>query len=324
MTRLLTDDVLHVANGDSVAGTLRGGAVVADVVPWRDTLFEGPVPPISPVELARVRAGFFAGRGWGDVDVIAADLESAYRVLDEPPATVVLWLEHDLHDQLQLLQITARLCDLQTPPTVLLPDVSRLVERPGFHGLGELSAEELDSLDLVPLDPAALERAATAWRAFTSDDPRSLEPHLLHDPALPHLAQALRRLLEELPATGNGLSRLERSILRSSTEGPRTGVELFHAVVSLEERPFMGDAAVFARIAALESGPAPLLRSLAQAPPAGNVGERATELTPSGSAVLHGELDATALRGIDRWVGGCHLRPERCFRWDAAANRVVA
>ena len=53
-------DALHVTNGDSTAAGLREGGVTGDVLPWRDVLHEGPVPPLAPAALARVRARFLA------------------------------------------------------------------------------------------------------------------------------------------------------------------------------------------------------------------------------------------------------------------------
>jgi hypothetical protein len=39
--------------------------------------------------------------------------------------------------------------------------------------------------------------------------------------------------------------------------------------------------------------------------------------------VLSGAADRVALLGIDRWLGGTHLRPGRVWRWDADRRRVA-
>jgi hypothetical protein len=66
--------------------------------------------------------------------------------------------------------------------------------------------------------------ARAAWTAFRSPDPRNLETVKIA--ALPFLAAALRRHLEEFPWTTDGLSRTERQILQGNTD---------------EEPAFMGD-----------------------------------------------------------------------------------
>ena len=49
------------------------------------------------------------------------------------------------------------------------------------------------------------------------------------------------------------------------------------------------------------------------------------ELMEDGRAVLEGKLDAVELLGLDRWLGGTHLRvPDAVWRWDPGADRVVA
>src|SRR4051794_5552931 len=104
---------LHVTNGWSAANTLRqttlGGAVLA----WDDALYEGPVPAVRRRELRRVRARFLADAGWGTATAIRAELERrdelfAAALADEP---VVLWFEHDLYDQLQLVDALALVGD---------------------------------------------------------------------------------------------------------------------------------------------------------------------------------------------------------------------
>ena len=66
----------------------------------------------------------------------------------------------------------------------------------------------------APVTDAQLALATRAWSAFRAPDPREIERLLETDTTpLPFLAPALRRHLEELPWTADGLSRTERRIL---------------------------------------------------------------------------------------------------------------
>jgi hypothetical protein len=47
-------------------------------------------------------------------------------------------------------------------------------------------------------------------------------------------------------------------------------------------------------------------------------------LTDAGRAVLTGDADRVDLLGLDRWLGGTHLRHDSLWRWDSAAGRVAA
>ena len=102
--------MLHVTNGDSTVETMRRAHIAGDIISWRDVLHEGPVPALSAAELRPLRAQFLATMA----PVGAADIEADLRARDERLGAavesgepVVLWFEHDLYDQLQLLQILA-------------------------------------------------------------------------------------------------------------------------------------------------------------------------------------------------------------------------
>ena len=99
--------MLHVTNGDSAVGVLRR-AVEGEFLPWRDVLHEGPVHAGLPLDaLSRRRAAFIASAGWASLPQIEKDfLERDAKLRNSlAHAEVVLWFEHDLYDQLQLIQV---------------------------------------------------------------------------------------------------------------------------------------------------------------------------------------------------------------------------
>jgi len=71
--------------------------------------------------------------------------------------------------------------------------------------------------------PAQLELAKRAWKAFGSDDPTAVLSLLSENTsALPYLAAALKRHLEEFPSLENGLSRSEHEALSAINDGHTT------------------------------------------------------------------------------------------------------
>jgi hypothetical protein len=324
-------DALHVTNGESAGNTLRRTGIDGAVLAWDDVLHEGPVPAGPPGRVRDVRARFLAECGWGDAPTIRASLERRDRHLDQALGDgrpVVLWFEHDLYDQLQLLQVLAQIGP--DAERIELIEVGSFPGRPGFRGLGELTAAELESL-WPQRRPSAEERvklAALAWDAFRAPDPRGLEAVIERDTSpAPFLAAALRRLLEELPDARTGLSRSERQLLEGLEDGPLTPVELFLRSQDAEEAPFDGDAWVWRRLAGLAGlvarqggGPLPA------PPPLGDgrtFASTRVALTDDGRAVLAGDADRVELLGIDRWLGGTHLHAGNVPRWDAASGGVV-
>jgi len=183
-----------------------------------------------------------------------------------------------------------------------------------------------------PVKREQLDLAARAWEAFRSDDPVALEKLLRAGTrALPDLEAALKRLLQELPGRANGLSRTEHAALKAVAEGARAPAEVFVAVHTREERPFMGDWP-FWRLLAHLSGSGTTLLELAsgarprfppQVPAAAAFGAQRFRLTPAGREVLEGKRDAVHTIGIDRWWGGTHLRSDgTVWRWDEASKTL--
>lgn len=309
--------MLHITNGDSVGNTLVRTGLPGDIIAWRDILHDGPVPAgLSLAELRPLRARFIVACGLADS---TAAIEEGLRLrdaaleasLDEDE--IVLWFEHDLYDQLQLLQLLDWFASRPGGPRLSLVQA-------GEH-LGPLSAREL--LARFPrrqaVTTAQREGARSAWRAFRDPDPRALEDVLRRDLSpLPFLAAALRRHLAQFPASGNGLSRSEQFGLEILLEGPLGLSRAFRLANAREEAAFLGDTTFFWYLRELGSGADPLV-----AFSDGN-DEAIASLTPLGREVVLGREDRIARRGIDRWLGGVHLcSPGPIWRWDAASGRLL-
>jgi hypothetical protein len=232
-----------------------------------------------------------------------------------------------------LLDVLALCRETGVAPSAIVVD--SFPGKPSFRGLGELTAPELETLWPArrTVSGEELETAAAVWEAFRAPEPRAVAEWAVDGtPALPLLAPALVRLLEELPAPAGGLSRTERAALFAIADGATTPASAFVAVQNLETAPFLGDTWFYRSLAELGRGPARLLETDAgdelPAPPP-NGGGRAfaglsLRFTPHGERVLRGEDDRVGLLGIDRWVGGTHVVPDAVWRWDPDDRRLVA
>src|SRR3954469_18934123 len=322
--------MLHVTNGDSAVAGIEGTGVGGEVLPWRDALHEGPLPAdAGPDELRAVRARFLAECGWGDADAIEAGMrerDERLRTALERDEVVVLWFEHDLYDQLQLIQVLDAVNGDGGLVEAILPD----------RFLGAMEVDELAALwpgrQAVRPDQVALARFA--WEAVRAPDPHGIAALLqTHTAALPHLGPALRRLLEELPAVGDGLGRTERQALAAIAAGARGPFGVFLATQKAEEAPFLGDTWMWTRLHELGQGAGRLVQTtagepLAPPPPRSDENSFAAqelELADTGRAVLAGDADRAALVPLDRWVGGIHVTgPDPAWRWDRATGRAVS
>ncbi len=336
---MLGDSTLHVTNGDSVAASLRKSSAGGSALSWQDALHVGPVPSGLRSSLLDARADFLAACGWGRATSIRTGLEARDRRLLqalEDGQAVVLWFEHDLFDQLQLLDVLSLAAEVASVTAQLqLIVVGSFQGRPRFRGLGELTPAELDSL--WPLRRAAtrdvLAAAVLAWQAVRAPEPTAVAELARRGvPELPFLGAALERLLEELPGLGDGLSGSERRALRAIAAGARSPAAAFVAAQSDETAPFLGDTWFHRTLSLLGSGPVRLVESgdgtpLPAPPPLGNAATFAgveIRLTELGDRVLAGDADRVEVLGIDRWVGGTHLSPGSVWRWDGPSRELVA
>ena len=303
---------LHVTNGDSVISTWKKAGLLGTHVAWADVLHEGPVPAgLTLEQLSRVRAEYLAKRGYGNGIKINRDFEKRDAILRRAAEfdEVVLWFEHDLYDQLHVLQILSVL-----EQQGLGAGEVQLVQ--SDHYLGMLGADEL--MALYPkrryLTTAASQGARRAWDAFTGDSPAALKTASAQSyPGLPYLRDALRRLCEEYPGAQTGLSRTQKQLLEACAQGARRKEDLFRKSQAREEASFLGDTSAFASLDDLCAPPAPLLSLL----------EDAYDVTVLGRRVLAGDADWLEHQPLDRWIGGVHLTAESRWRWNDIEETLV-
>jgi hypothetical protein len=110
---LTTHRFLHVANGTATTDLIHAAGIPGSTSIWADPLHEGPVPArLTDEALLEVRARHLAGNDSGAAlaDTIA-ELRRWRQAIDDRASSdeLVLWYEHDLFDQLNLIQLLARI-----------------------------------------------------------------------------------------------------------------------------------------------------------------------------------------------------------------------
>jgi hypothetical protein len=320
-------EALHISNGD--ATDVPGTGLARRVVYWRDILHEGPVPEVSPAELRRIRVDYLTGHeSLARPEAMRQFAERDEALEANRDGEYVLWFEADLYDQLQITEILARLSGLGVPAgRITLICIGEHAGIARFGGLGELTAGQLRELPYTNacarLSPAALELATRAWAAFRAPTPEGLGAvAATRLGELRFLGEAFDRLSREYPATRDGLSLTERRVLAAVADGAADAGTAFVRAGARETRPYMGDSTCFGRMRRMAEGPHPLLRL----DPPGRPVERTTgvRLTGAGARVLAGEADQITLNGIDRWIGGVHLRGHHVpWRWDDGTETIV-
>lgn len=320
---------LIITNGDTAADLMRQARINGEILCWRDILHEGPVPITPTLEaLSAIRVDFLAGGGWGEPEEIAgsfAERDAIMRSLSNY-SDITLWFEHDLYDQLQILQV---LDFLSREPT--LHSRVSLIQAGNFIARETPSRLKMHLKLKRPISELQYGLAQAAWTAFRSETPQGWAALLRYDTsALPFLRPAILRHLEEFPAPVSGLTRTEAFILEMVYTGHSTPVGIFALFEDEEEAPFMGDWSFWRILDSLAGGAAPFLTGFQVRGFSPLLGDEARaaylnselKLTGLGMTALLGKKDALEFRRLDRWMGGTHLTPRSCWRWDAGARML--
>lgn len=321
---------LHVRCGTDIKGALEAARFSGDFLAVWDPFPVGPVTD-APDWIAQ-RARFHADTGTaGDVDYDAflEELTGADRRLAasaERYARVVIWAEHDSHDQLSLVRCLAHYARTGPPRVLELISVNHFPGSRRFIGLGQLPPEAMWMLwnRREVIDAERLSAGAAAWAALTSADPSALAAIArTRTPALPHLGPALHRHLQELPSAVNGLGLTQSLVLQILATGPATVAELWRiSQGELEPMPFLGDLSFLHIVNQMgRAHPAVYERSVMET---GRPFSDRLEITGTGREVLSGLTDWLALQPPVRWVGSVRIDPSAPnWRWDEARQDVT-
>jgi len=322
---------LHIANGSATTNLIEAARIPGRSSVWADVLYDGPVPgDVSDAELLRVRARHLSGLADAEYLDEVNGLQHWRDEIDDVSSydELVLWYEHDLFDQLNLLQLLSWLKGrLAASKTVSLIETGTFPARPSFKGIGELNPA-----DMAPLfetrAPIADERYALserAWTAFRQSSPETLDEFRRNGTrAIPFLDAALKRFLEEYPWINDGLSRSERRLLEIASSGP---VDLWTTFVHMhqgETAYYITDLSLVSLLKDFSRLDPPLISIAGTSLEEDRIPNGTVTIADRGRAILNGRLDRVATYGIGRWFGGVHLTSDGLgWRWNDAEQRIV-
>jgi len=314
----MVENTLHIVDGECTGGTIKksGFARSKQILCWRDALYTGPVPAkLTLRQLSRLRSHFWTNRKKStEFDKRDAALQKHTQY-----EHIVLWFGPNcVLCQLSLIQILSWFRE-QGISAARLSWAAQ-------HG-GELHPNQIPAAweKRKPITSAQMRLAERAWRAFRQRTPAGMSRLLRTDlRAVLGLRLALTRLLQEYPSSENGLSRLEMLLLRAIQKAG--SLRAAEAVGSIITKETVGDTLLFDMLHALVEAPHPLVeRAETEDPKIRNYHYGSIlKLTNAGRRVLAGKTDAIGLNGIDRWIGGVHLRGRNIpWRWERSTKRIV-
>lgn len=162
----------------------------------------------------------------------------------------------------------------------------------------------------MPVTQDHLALGQAVWAALRQSDPAQLD-RIRHNgtPAIPPMAGALERPLQELPSTRNGLSLTQQLAFEIIDEnGPiRAGTAFRILMTEREPLPFLGDAMFWHVICDLNAVSEPLIQCEVSEENEHWSNHRLS-ITRMGKSVVQGEIDFLSLYRSERWVGGVRIQ----------------
>ena len=303
--------VLNIVNGDVTVEIIKKSHINGDFLPWRDFLHEGPVPQNVFIDkLSKIRAFFIHQEGFGSLEKIEKEFQERDEILKNyhKYQKIILWFEHDLYDQLQILQILSwfKSNNIENIPLSLICTNTYL---------GECSPNEITQLlgYEETITKEHLQLAQKAWFAFTSPNPLAWFKLLDDDLHLfPFLKESIIRLLEEYPNKRNGLSRSAHQALFSISKGIKDPNEIYKQCQVYEKKKFMGDI-IFWKI--LDNF---ISNRLVYSQKNGQI----LEITTLGKKILKGEINYLHIQPIERWIGGTKLTNDNVWCWNVRERTI--
>jgi len=303
--------ILNIVNGKQTAKTMKKAQINGDFLPWNDFLHEGPVPPnLSLDQLSEIRINFIHKQGFNFLEQIREEFHQRNSALrnHHQYQKIILWFEHDLYDQLQLLQVLAWLNNSKNEYT----QVSIISKK---YYIGEYSSNEILKLlcHEKPITDQHLTLAQKAWSAFQEPTPLAWYRLLHQDTSLlPFLKKSIKRMLEEFPNVHNGLSRSSYQALKIISEGISDPKEIFIKAQVSEREKFMGNL-IFWKI--LDDF---IEHSLITSQQNGQI----LTITKRGKKVLNGTLNYMYFKETNQWIGGTKLSNDNVWCWNSQTEEI--
>jgi hypothetical protein len=329
--------MLHIVNGDSVGTTLKECGALGEILVWREIYTAGPVFAQPELPANRAARGQYLEEALGIPQQLwrEGSEEQEKRLANlQQYDDVVLWFEHDLFDQTMLCCLLHRLAGQDLGDTKLhLLTINHYPGIPIFHGLGQLSAEQLSGLigTWHEISKEQLHLGKKAWEAYTSSTPEAIAELLQEDTSvLPYLHDALRLHLARFPSALNGLGIVEQTTLELLLSGSETPLQLFSETTDKLHALGMGDIEYWLCLRRLSQGSQPLITMEGNVKiPTLNDSPQAflhvpVSLTGLGAEVAGFHADWVKINGIHEWYGGVLLEGNRpLWRWDVQQATII-
>lgn len=257
----MTSSVLHITNGDSTTNYLKSLQFEGEFITWREMLCEGKTSiDVGSEDFWKTRFEFLKSSYKVTKKTFIDFTLKEYRNLcqKKDQQEIVLWFEHDLFCQINMIAIVSWIKRFKKGEKVSLicsGDVKGSKKRLGLCELNKTQIQQ-HYKNRVELTQDDIEYADYIWQLYCSDSPLRLETVHKFNPMSPfnYLSEAIEMHLKRFPSIENGLNSVENYIVQTAHKtNPTSKHQLVGNLLSNQEVYGFGDLQYFQKIEKLKT-----------------------------------------------------------------------
>jgi len=216
---------LHITNGDNTTLALKKLKIDGDIVTWREMLCEGKTTiDIGSESFWKSRFDFFSRNYKITKKYFINNTLKEFRNLcnHKYQEEIILWFEHDLFCQINMIAVISWLKKHRPNATIALVSPQNKTGSTTFLRLHKLTQKALLSFysNRVILTRDDIGYADYIWQLYCSKSPLQLQNITIDTHThFTYLPDAIEAHLQRFPTIKNGLNKIENTILETAGKG---------------------------------------------------------------------------------------------------------
>tara|TARA_R110001632_G_scaffold58548_4_gene142505 strand:+ start:1104 stop:2048 length:945 start_codon:yes stop_codon:yes gene_type:complete len=256
----MSASILHITNGDSTTNYLKSLDFKGEFITWREMLCEGKTSiDVGSETFWKTRFEFLKTSYKITKKTFIDYTLKEYRNLcqNKNQQEIVLWFEHDLYCQVNMIALLSWLKRYRSGEKISLVCSGDVEGSEKRLGLSQLNEKQLlqHYQNRVELSQDDIEYADYIWQLYCSDSPLRLEAIYKFNPMSPfkYLSEAIEMHLKRFPSIENGLNSVENYIINTAnTSQPISKDQLVGTLLKNQEVYGFGDLQYFQKIERLK------------------------------------------------------------------------
>ena len=257
----MSSSILHITNGDSTTNYLKSLQIKGEYITWREMLCEGKTSiDVGSETFWKTRFKFLKSSYKVSKKTFIDYTLKEYRNLCQKKnqQEIVLWFEHDLFCQINMIALLSWLKKYRSGEKISLVCSGDVIGSEKRLGLSQLNKEQINThyQNRVELTQDDIEYADYIWQLYCSDSPLRLETVYKFNPMSPfvYLTDAIAMHLKGFPSIENGLNSIENYIIQTANEtDPSSKNDLVSNLLKNEEGYGFGDTQYLQKIDKLKT-----------------------------------------------------------------------